>query len=484
MIDHIQVGKRICAMRLGRGLTQQQLATMLGVSHQAVSRWESGQTLPDISTMLELTRFFGISVEELIEGQQLQPEQEEEAQQTMEVKDMNIQQLVQMAPFMSKEAVEEIALAIPGEMSAAEMVKIAPFMRTEAVEKLIETHRPDLDWDSLRKLAPFMGRDAVDRLARSIASGETTVKPAVDPFNKTMNDIGKVFDDFGREVGKTFDGIGREVGKTFDEIGKGVDSAFKKAVRFGENVVSEVSKAFSCDDDGSISFARSERTMAIRRKAFERALDDGRWDWLGAHIGEIYGDEELMDRIAATAREEGRHDFIRNHMSAYADMETIDQAIAGQNWQWLGENVWQFDCDVQEKIALAAAEAQNWDWLAQYSDPLKLIDCGYEISHAALLAGQISLVNQLAENHLVESQCHVLAEVAYGCENFDALSVLLGKCSAEFRERILLELAGKGDWDHVCAYARHGEGELLEKLLEAAVDQGNFDAIDLLDAIM
>lgn len=42
MIDNITVGKTISMLRQNRGLTQQQLAAALSVSHQAVSKWENG----------------------------------------------------------------------------------------------------------------------------------------------------------------------------------------------------------------------------------------------------------------------------------------------------------------------------------------------------------------------------------------------------------------------------------------------------------
>ncbi|MBQ8507060.1 MAG: helix-turn-helix transcriptional regulator [Clostridia bacterium] len=488
MIDNIRTGRLIAELRLSRGLTQQQLASMLGVSHQAVSKWESGQALPDIATMLELTRFFGIAIEQLITEQIEAPEEEKEIKESplaaKEVRDMNLQQLVQMAPFMSKEAVEEIVMGMQERLSAGQLVKIAPFVRPECLEALLEKHAPELDWDALRKLAPFMSRDAVDALARRIASGETTVKTPEDAFNKTMNDIGKAFDDFGRGVERTFGDIGKGMEKTFDDIGKGVDKAFRKAVKIGECVVNEVSKAFSAEDDTPTAVSRSERVKGIRRKAFDRALADEKWDWIGLHIGEVREDTEMMAKIAEAARELGKHDFIRAHMSEYANMETIDQAIAGQDWEWLGENVWQYDGDVQEKIAMAAAAKKNWDWLLDYSEPMELVDCGYDIARAAMAEGENKLLGRFADRHLIESQCDALAAEAYAGENFGALDALLDKCSPAFREHVLAELAQKGAWEKVCGYVKRGDGEIVEKLMELAVEQGNFEAIDLLDALL
>ncbi len=51
MLDLLKIGSFILEMRKDKGLTQKQLADMVGVSDKAVSRWETGKGLPDTSTM-------------------------------------------------------------------------------------------------------------------------------------------------------------------------------------------------------------------------------------------------------------------------------------------------------------------------------------------------------------------------------------------------------------------------------------------------
>ena len=68
------IGKRIAAMRREKGLKQDDLAQMLEVSPQAVSKWENDQTCPDISLLPKLAKVLGVSVDELLSGkQELQP---------------------------------------------------------------------------------------------------------------------------------------------------------------------------------------------------------------------------------------------------------------------------------------------------------------------------------------------------------------------------------------------------------------------------
>lgn len=60
------LGKRIAQCRKGLGMTQDQLADRLGVTAQAVSKWENDQSCPDITMLPKLSEIFGISADELL----------------------------------------------------------------------------------------------------------------------------------------------------------------------------------------------------------------------------------------------------------------------------------------------------------------------------------------------------------------------------------------------------------------------------------
>ena len=62
------LGKRIAALRKEKELKQDALAEALGVSPQAVSKWENDQTCPDISLLPKLAELLGVSVDELLSG--------------------------------------------------------------------------------------------------------------------------------------------------------------------------------------------------------------------------------------------------------------------------------------------------------------------------------------------------------------------------------------------------------------------------------
>ena len=62
----ISLGKRIAQKRRAAGLTQETLAEKLGVSAQAVSKWENDQSCPDIALLPDIAKTFGISIDELM----------------------------------------------------------------------------------------------------------------------------------------------------------------------------------------------------------------------------------------------------------------------------------------------------------------------------------------------------------------------------------------------------------------------------------
>ena len=71
MTDHNKIGVYISYLRKSRGMTQAQLANRLSISHQAVSKWERGNGLPDISILPALANALGCSVDDILNGESL-----------------------------------------------------------------------------------------------------------------------------------------------------------------------------------------------------------------------------------------------------------------------------------------------------------------------------------------------------------------------------------------------------------------------------
>ena len=68
------LSEKILSLRTRMGLSQEDLAEKLGVSRQSVSKWETGQSVPDLDKLIKLADLFQISVDELVrEGERPQP---------------------------------------------------------------------------------------------------------------------------------------------------------------------------------------------------------------------------------------------------------------------------------------------------------------------------------------------------------------------------------------------------------------------------
>ncbi len=70
-MDQIKIGKFIQELRKQKNLTQITLAEKLGITDKAISKWERGIAMPDTSIMLELCEMLGVSVNELLSGERI-----------------------------------------------------------------------------------------------------------------------------------------------------------------------------------------------------------------------------------------------------------------------------------------------------------------------------------------------------------------------------------------------------------------------------
>lgn len=95
-MDTIKIGQYIAYKRKQRGFTQKELADTLSVTNKAVSKWETGASLPDISILMELATVFDISVDELLKGEDtvFTKEKEKQTQHTFLVTKQVIKEVV------------------------------------------------------------------------------------------------------------------------------------------------------------------------------------------------------------------------------------------------------------------------------------------------------------------------------------------------------------------------------------------------------
>lgn len=85
MLDQNKIGRFIYELRTKKGISQNDLSSMIPISRQAVSNWEQGKSIPDSSTLLILSKIFDVSINELLLGERSTKETKEKKDELQKV---------------------------------------------------------------------------------------------------------------------------------------------------------------------------------------------------------------------------------------------------------------------------------------------------------------------------------------------------------------------------------------------------------------
>lgn len=69
----MSVSKQLIHLRNVKGISQEELASLMNVTRQAVSKWETDQTLPDSEKIIRLSEIFGVTTDYLLKGKESDP---------------------------------------------------------------------------------------------------------------------------------------------------------------------------------------------------------------------------------------------------------------------------------------------------------------------------------------------------------------------------------------------------------------------------
>ena len=189
MFSMQEIGKRILNLRKDRNMTQMNLADQLGISYQAVSSWERGNSMPDIAKIPELAELFQVSIDELIgaskvvnavlnsDAAQWKDEsfaEEEIAEAIPILKPAQITELIEgidkttvkdisaFLPYMHEEDVKELAQEALRE--GKEINGYLPYMHEEDVKELAKEALRE--GKEINGYLPFMHEEDVKELAQ------------------------------------------------------------------------------------------------------------------------------------------------------------------------------------------------------------------------------------------------------------------------------------------------------------------------------
>lgn len=185
-----RIGRTIAKLRHKSNMTQMQLADEIGVSFQAISNWERGQSMPDISKLPELAELFSVSIDallghdaplieravtgtleqhlETLTANGLPVSTEEISEVAPLLPPSQVDQLTKylpditaLLPFLSTEKVD--SLLMQSFEKGESVVKYAPFSSEEAIQEIV--HKLEIQGKSITSLLPFLSEKEIDSLA-------------------------------------------------------------------------------------------------------------------------------------------------------------------------------------------------------------------------------------------------------------------------------------------------------------------------------
>ena len=162
--DMQRTGAVISRLRKEHGMTQMQLADALGISYQAVSNWERGQSMPDISKLPELAALFGTTIDELLGRRCPVIEQAAIGQLDTHLQSaaVTVEEAAEAAPLLppeQAEALAEHAINNAAEDEPIDLSALLPFMSTSLVDALLQKRLATNDY---APLLPFCSTTAIN----------------------------------------------------------------------------------------------------------------------------------------------------------------------------------------------------------------------------------------------------------------------------------------------------------------------------------
>ena len=242
MFDMQKIGKKIAGLRKANNLTQLELADKLGISYQAVSNWERGDSMPDISKLEDISKIFDISIDDLLENDHktkvihnirdnkmvgdapaedikdvlplFSPKDVEETIKNVKFPDKSAldtkkaEMLRAFAPFLSEKTLEEIYFENVNDLEIEALTDLAPFMSTLTLEKIVFESQ-FVNIDNLPDLAPFLSSKCLHDFCFKEMSKETF---NIDAFS----DLAPFLD--SKDMNSLFDNLKSFHNYTFEQL--------------------------------------------------------------------------------------------------------------------------------------------------------------------------------------------------------------------------------------------------------------------------
>lgn len=226
-----EIGRKISALRKGKNMTQMDMADRLGISFQAVSNWERGLTMPDISKLPEIAELFGVTVDEILGDK------------------------------TAANAVTDICGgSVPENLDGETLAAVAPILKPDQLKKTVDENKKSVDLTSLTALAPYLDCDELYDMILSLTKDGGLSCSAIVLLAPYLD-----CDDVGKLVLKAIEEGERSAHQLialapymdYDDVGK---AAIKLIDRGGESAeITSLAPYMDCDDVGKLAMKLAQK---------------------------------------------------------------------------------------------------------------------------------------------------------------------------------------------------------------------------------
>ena len=178
MFDTIKFGKALSILRKEADMTQNEVADRLNLSRQAISKYERGESFPDITILVMIAEIFNISLEQLIGyGNPTQGESsvlKNVARGNVDIVVENITDVVNLAPLLKPSILTKLSEQFEKQgIDISDIITLTEYLNDETIVKLIgKANFDEINEELLGKFIPMLSYDSKEVILQKILDGE------------------------------------------------------------------------------------------------------------------------------------------------------------------------------------------------------------------------------------------------------------------------------------------------------------------------
>ncbi|WP_240546624.1 helix-turn-helix domain-containing protein [Paenibacillus artemisiicola] len=168
-----KVGRNIADLRKRSGMSQMSLADRLSISYQAVSNWERGESMPDISKLPQLAHIFDVSIDEILDEsmgtQLLKNVLNHTTRNYLQNQEVSLKDISEIAPLLSPEQVQEIVEQAEANLNIRNLMFVAPYVSEEFMNRRVkQLVIESIGAAEMLAIAPYISKDVLDECASKL----------------------------------------------------------------------------------------------------------------------------------------------------------------------------------------------------------------------------------------------------------------------------------------------------------------------------